>query len=54
MFDKDRNGTIDATALKSALLDSKISVSPKHIEILVSKYDKTGESKGIDYDDFIK
>ena len=54
MFDKDCNGSIDASELKSALLNSKISVSPKHLQTLVSKYDKTGESKGIDYDDFIK
>ncbi|KAI4341247.1 hypothetical protein MLD38_025992 [Melastoma candidum] len=54
-FDRDRSGKIDANELREALLSLGFSVSPTVLELLVSKYDKTGgRYNGIEYDNFIE
>ncbi|TVU50803.1 hypothetical protein EJB05_02193 [Eragrostis curvula] len=54
-FDRDRSGKIDATELREALLSLGYSVSPTVLELLVSKFDKTGgKSRAIEYDNFIE
>ncbi|CAL5420786.1 unnamed protein product [Camellia sinensis] len=54
-FDRDRSGKIDSGELREALLSLGFSVSPVVLELLVSKFDKTGgKSKAIEYDNFIE
>ncbi|KAL5124542.1 putative calcium-binding protein CML49 [Glycine soja] len=54
-FDKDRSGKIDYTELRDALLSLGYAVSPVVLDLLVSKFDKTGgKSKAIEYDNFIE
>ncbi|KAG8050708.1 hypothetical protein GUJ93_ZPchr0009g2076 [Zizania palustris] len=54
-FDRDRSGKIDTTELRDALLSLGYSVSPTVLDLLVSKFDKTGgKSKAIEYDNFIE
>lgn len=53
-FDRDRSGKIESMELRDALLSLGYSVSPTILQTLVSKYDKTGQSRGIDYDNFIE
>lgn len=53
-FDRDRSGKIESIELRDALLSLGYSVSPTILQTLVSKYDKTGQSRGIDYDNFIE
>ncbi|RZB86652.1 putative calcium-binding protein CML49 isoform B [Glycine soja] len=54
-FDKDRSGKIDSTELRDALLSLGYAVSPVVLDLLVSKFDKTGgKSKAIEYDNFIE
>ncbi|KAE8726933.1 putative calcium-binding protein CML49 [Hibiscus syriacus] len=54
-FDRDRSGKIDANELREALLSLGFSVSPVVLDLLVSKFDKTGgKSKAIEYDNFIE
>ncbi|KAL4375966.1 hypothetical protein GQ457_02G028830 [Hibiscus cannabinus] len=54
-FDMDRSGKIDANELREALLSLGFAVSPVVLDLLVSKFDKTGgESKAIEYDNFIE
>ncbi|KAL4353199.1 hypothetical protein GQ457_06G012630 [Hibiscus cannabinus] len=54
-FDRDRSGRIDANELREALLSLGFSVSPVVLDLLVSKFDKTGgKSKAIEYDNFIE
>lgn len=54
-FDKDRSGRIDSNELRDALLNLGYSVSPVVLDLLVSKFDKTGgKSKAIEYDNFIE
>lgn len=54
-FDKDRSGKIDSTELRDALLNMGYAVSPVVLDLLVSKFDKTGgKSKAIEYDNFIE
>uniref|UniRef100_A0A453HQQ6 EF-hand domain-containing protein n=1 Tax=Aegilops tauschii subsp. strangulata TaxID=200361 RepID=A0A453HQQ6_AEGTS len=53
-FDRDRSGRIDAPELRDALLDLGYSVSPTVLDLLVSKFDKTGgKNKAVEYDNFI-
>ncbi|KAL6595615.1 hypothetical protein ACP70R_047955 [Stipagrostis hirtigluma subsp. patula] len=54
-FDRDRSGKIDASELREALLSLGYSVSPTVLDLLVSKFDKTGgKSRAIEYDNFIE
>lgn len=54
-FDRDQSGKIDATELRDALLSLGYSVSPTVLDLLVSKFDKTGgKNKAIEYDNFIE
>ncbi|KAJ1384178.1 EF-Hand 1, calcium-binding site [Sesbania bispinosa] len=54
-FDKDRSGKIDSSELRDALLSLGYAVSPMVLDLLVSKFDKTGgKSKAIEYDNFIE
>ncbi|KAM7258062.1 hypothetical protein ACFE04_013803 [Oxalis oulophora] len=54
-FDKDRSGKIDYNELREALLSLGFSVSPVVLELLVSKFDKSGgKNKAIEYDNFIE
>ncbi|XP_068659062.1 calcium-binding protein CBP-like [Aristolochia californica] len=54
-FDRDRSGRIDSMELREALLSLGYSVSPVILDLLVSKFDKTGgKNKAIEYDNFIE
>ncbi|XP_074567868.1 calcium-binding protein CBP-like [Curcuma longa] len=54
-FDRDRSGRIDTTELREALLSLGFSVSPSILDLLVTKFDKSGgKSKAIEYDNFIE
>ncbi|KAK4485468.1 hypothetical protein RD792_008109 [Penstemon davidsonii] len=54
-FDRDRSGKIDTTELRDALLSLGFSVSPMVLDLLVSKFDKSGgKNKAIEYDNFIE
>ncbi|KAG6595684.1 putative calcium-binding protein CML49 [Cucurbita argyrosperma subsp. argyrosperma] len=54
-FDSDRSGKIDYNELREALLSLGFSVSPMVLDLLVSKFDKSGgKSKAIEYDNFIE
>ncbi|TVU03755.1 hypothetical protein EJB05_50692, partial [Eragrostis curvula] len=54
-FDRDRSGKIDASELRDALLSLGYAVSPTVLDLLVSKFDKTGgKSRAVEYDNFIE
>ncbi|CAK9155576.1 unnamed protein product [Ilex paraguariensis] len=54
-FDRDRSGKIDMSELRDALLSLGFAVSPAVLELLVSKFDKSGgKNKAIEYDNFIE
>ncbi|CAN4109175.1 unnamed protein product [Withania somnifera] len=54
-FDRDRSGKIDSSELRDALLSLGYAVSPSILDLLVSKFDKTGgKNKAIEYDNFIE
>lgn len=53
-FDRDRSGKIDTQELRDALLSLGYAISPSILQILVSKYDRTGQAREIDYDNFIE
>ncbi|XP_022153897.1 probable calcium-binding protein CML49 isoform X2 [Momordica charantia] len=54
-FDSDRSGKIDSNELREALLSLGFAVSPVVLDLLVSKFDKSGgKSKAIEYDNFIE
>ncbi|KAI3471625.1 hypothetical protein Pfo_028275 [Paulownia fortunei] len=54
-FDRDRSGKIDASELREALFSLGFSVSPGVLDLLVSKFDKSGgKNKAIEYDNFIE
>ncbi|CAA3024007.1 probable calcium-binding CML49 [Olea europaea subsp. europaea] len=54
-FDRDRSGKIDSAELREALLSLGFSVSPTILDLLVSKFDKSGgRYKAIEYDNFIE
>uniref|UniRef100_A0A0C9RKK4 TSA: Wollemia nobilis Ref_Wollemi_Transcript_13593_1636 transcribed RNA sequence n=1 Tax=Wollemia nobilis TaxID=56998 RepID=A0A0C9RKK4_9CONI len=53
-FDRDRSGKIDTMELRDALLSLGYSLSPMVLQLLLVKYDKTGQGRGIDYNNFIE
>ncbi|KAI3856949.1 hypothetical protein MKW92_035309 [Papaver armeniacum] len=54
-FDTDRSGKIDSCELQRALVRLGFTVSPAIMNLLISKYDKTGyKKKGLEYDSFIE
>ncbi|KAJ6853100.1 putative calcium-binding protein CML49 [Iris pallida] len=54
-FDRDGSGKIDTTELRDALLSLGFSVSPVVLDLLVSKFDKSGGvARAIEYDHFIE
>ncbi|GAA0140564.1 hypothetical protein LIER_01884 [Lithospermum erythrorhizon] len=54
-FDRDRSGKIDASELREALLSLGFSVSPGVLDLLISKFDKSGGmNKAIEYGNFIE
>ncbi|XP_057834775.1 calcium-binding protein CBP isoform X2 [Cryptomeria japonica] len=53
-FDRDRSGTIDNMELRDALRQLGLAVSQPVLQLLLTKYDRTGEDSGIDYDNFIE
>nr|XP_043612146.1 calcium-binding protein CBP-like [Erigeron canadensis] len=54
-FDRDRSGKIDMNELREALMSLGFAVSPVILDLLVSKYDKSGgKNKAIEYDNFIE
>ncbi|XP_071688297.1 calcium-binding protein CBP-like [Rutidosis leptorrhynchoides] len=54
-FDRDRSGRIDTWELREALMSLGFAVSHMVLDLLVSKYDKSGgPNKAIDYDNFIE
>ncbi|VFQ78532.1 unnamed protein product [Cuscuta campestris] len=54
-FDRDRSGKIDATELRESLFSLGFAVSPTVLDLLVTKFDKTGgKNKAIEYDNFIE
>ncbi|XP_010922235.1 calcium-binding protein CBP [Elaeis guineensis] len=54
-FDRDRSSKIDASELREALLSIGFAVSPVVLDLLVSKFDKSGgKNKAIEYDNFIE
>ncbi|KAL1821030.1 calcium-binding protein CBP [Daucus carota subsp. sativus] len=53
--DRDHSGKIDASELREALMSLGFVVSPVVLDLLVSKFDKTGgRNKAIEYDNFIE
>lgn len=54
-FDRDRSGKIDPSELREALLSLGFAVSPVVLDLLVSKFDRSGgKNKAIEYDNFIE
>ncbi|KAM7505399.1 hypothetical protein LguiB_004303 [Lonicera macranthoides] len=54
-FDRDRSGKIDTSELREALMSLGFAVSPVVLDLLVSKFDKSGgKNKAIEYDNFIE
>nr|XP_043612147.1 calcium-binding protein CBP-like [Erigeron canadensis] len=54
-FDRDRSGKIDYNELREALMSLGFAVSPVVLDLLVSKFDKSGgKNKAIEYDNFIE
>lgn len=53
-FDRDNSGTIEVSELHAALLSFNFNIPPAVLQMLVSKYDTTGGSRSIGYDNFVE
>ncbi|XP_024385246.1 probable calcium-binding protein CML48 [Physcomitrium patens] len=53
-FDRDGSGSIDAQELHQALMSFNFNIPPSVLQMLVSKYDVTGGSRSIGYDNFVE
>ncbi|KAK9733837.1 hypothetical protein RND81_04G095900 [Saponaria officinalis] len=53
-FDRDRNGSIDSSELGQALNSLGFCVSPVIVNLLISKFNKSGDRYSLQYDSFIE
>lgn len=53
-FDRDNSGTIEVSELQAALMSFNFNIPPAVLQMLVSKYDTTGGSRSIGYDNFVE
>jgi calcium-binding protein CML len=53
-FDRDNNGSIEVSELQAALMSFNFNIPPAVLQMLVSKYDVTGGSRSIGYDNFVE
>ncbi|CAM6085433.1 unnamed protein product [Calypogeia fissa] len=54
IYDRDRSGTIDQGELRDAFIHMGYAISTPLLQILISKYDRTGQNNALDYDNFIE
>lgn len=53
-FDRDNSGSIEVAELQAALMSFNFNIPPAILQMLVSKYDVTGGSRSIGYDNFVE
>lgn len=53
-FDMDRSRTIEVEELRLALLSFNFAIPDAVLQMLVSKYDMTGSSRSIQFDNFLE
>jgi calcium-binding protein CML len=53
-YDRDGSGTIDMYELDTALRSFNFAIPPQVLQMLVGKYDMTGGSRSIGYDNFVE
>ncbi|XP_059063546.1 calcium-binding protein CBP-like [Cryptomeria japonica] len=52
-FDRDHRGKIDNMELRDSLRQLGYAVPQLVLQLLLTKYDRTGKDNGIDYDNFM-
>lgn len=53
-FDRDNSGSIEVSELHAALMSFNFNIPSPILQMLVSKYDVTGGSRSIGYDNFVE
>lgn len=53
-FDRDNSGSIEVSELGAALMSFNFNIPPAILKMLVAKYDVTGGSRSIGYDNFVE
>lgn len=53
-FDRDNSGSIEVAELQAALMSFNFNIPPAVLQMLVAKYDVTGGSRSIGYDNFVE
>lgn len=53
-FDRDNSGSIEVAELSAALMSFNFNIPPAILQMLVAKYDVTGGSRSIGYDNFVE